>query len=58
MRIEVYQLGGAHVAMLHDGPLAPGLHSFPLATRGLPAGVYLITLQAAQEQVTRTMLLQ
>ena len=41
-RIDVLDVLGRVAAILHDGTLAAGAHSFSLSTERLPAGVYVI----------------
>ena len=41
-RIDVLDVLGRVVAVLHKGPLAVGAHSFSLSTERLPAGVYVV----------------
>ena len=41
-RIDVLDVLGRVVAVLHEGPLAVGAHSFSLSTELLPAGVYVV----------------
>ena len=41
-RIDVLDVLGRVVAVLHDGTLAAGAHSFSLSTERLPAGVYVV----------------
>jgi probable HAF family extracellular repeat protein len=40
--VDVYDVAGHQVAMLHDGPLDPGPHTFHLDGRGLSSGLYFI----------------
>ncbi|MFN8178891.1 MAG: T9SS type A sorting domain-containing protein [bacterium] len=42
VHVSVYDVLGRRVAVLHDGPLATGPHSFLLDGRGLPSGTYFI----------------
>lgn len=46
--VAVYDVLGRRVAVLHDGLLAAGEHTFPLATSGLPAGVYLVRAEGEE----------
>ena len=41
-RVTVSDVLGRVVAVLHDGTLAAGAHSFSLSTERLPAGVYVV----------------
>jgi flagellar hook capping protein FlgD len=59
VRVEVLDLLGARVALLHDGPLGPGEH--PFRWRGLTdrgeranAGVYTVMLRSGAMKVSRT----
>lgn len=45
-RISVVDALGRRVAVLHDGPLAGGEQSFAFDTSALPAGVYVVRLEA------------
>lgn len=40
VRVDVYDVAGRRVARLHDGPLLPGRHAFPLDASRLAPGVY------------------
>lgn len=51
VKVAVYDALGRHVAVLHDGLLLPGSHSFSYKAEGLPSGVYL--MQATGESVSR-----
>ena len=42
----VYDALGRRMALVHDGPLAPGTSSFRLDTSGWPAGAYVIRASA------------
>src|SRR5690606_32444976 len=46
-QVTVYDMLGRKVALLHDGPLAAGEHSWRFEGRGLPAGGYLVRAEAA-----------
>jgi len=52
-RVSVHDALGREVAMLHDGPLAAGLHAFPLGTAGLPPGLYHVILTTPGSTVMR-----
>ena len=45
-RLAVYDALGRVVVVAHDGPLAAGRHAVSLDTARLPAGVYLVRLDA------------
>lgn len=40
--VSVYDALGRRVAVLHDGPLAAGAHTFTLDTSGMPSGTYVV----------------
>ncbi|MEM8600145.1 MAG: Ser-Thr-rich GPI-anchored membrane family protein [Bacteroidota bacterium] len=42
VRVEVFDVLGRRVAMLHDGPLSAGAHLLALDAVRLPAGVYVV----------------
>lgn len=44
VRVELLDALGRRVAVLADGPLAPGPHAIEVDTAGLPAGVYMVRL--------------
>jgi len=61
-RLEIFNLQGQRVGVVHDGPLAAGRHSFLFngytASGGpLASGLYFYRLQAQGRQETRRMLL-
>ncbi len=41
-RVNMYDVLGRRVLLLHDGPLAAGEHSLPLDASALPPGLYLV----------------
>lgn len=41
-RVEAFDVLGRRVAVLHDGPLPPGVHRLTLGGARLPAGVYVV----------------
>lgn len=51
--LEVYDLAGRRVGVIHEGGLAAGRHSLAWDTTGYPAGVYLIRLGSGGESVVR-----
>ncbi len=54
-RLVVYDALGREVAVLHDGPLAPGEHAVRFETGALPAGVYVARLVTASGAESRTL---
>lgn len=57
VRVEVFDLLGRRVALLHDGPLAAGTpHRFAFEASRLPSGTYLLRAEgeafARQQQIT------
>lgn len=46
LRLDVYDMAGAHVAQLCDRPLSAGMHYFTLDAQDLPAGGYLARASA------------
>ena len=55
VRVEVFDALGRGVAVLHDGPLAAGEHSFGLDVAALPVGVYAVRVTAEAASATRTL---
>ncbi len=55
--LRVYDLSGRTVATLHDGLLAPGVHSFAFDASSLSSGIYFYTLQVDGDSQTRRMVL-
>ena len=52
--VDLVDLLGRRVAVLHDGPLAGGAaHRFVIAVGALPAGVYVVRVSGADTQQTR-----
>lgn len=51
--IAAYDVLGRRVALLHNGPLTAGTHTFSLDTAGLPAGVYVVRATAGTSAVTQ-----
>lgn len=47
-RLEVFDLAGRRVAVLHDGPLPAGRHEFAWQPRELGSGVYLARVSTLQ----------
>lgn len=45
VRVEVYDVLGRAVAVLHEGPLGAGEHALSFEAAGLPAGLYLVRVE-------------
>ena len=56
-RLAVYDLLGREVAVLVDGAMQAGRHEVRFDAGSLASGMYLYSLDAGQERLTRTMLL-
>ncbi len=57
VNLSVFDLMGRQIAVLVDGPMAPGEHSVTFDGTGLSSGAYLIQLVVGGERVTRMMTL-
>ena len=55
--LQIFDLLGRRVALLHDGELGAGYHRFEWNATGYSSGVYLCTMHAAMRTHTRTMVL-
>lgn len=55
--LRVYDLLGRDVAVLVDGPMAPGAHSVTFDATGLPSGIYVVRLSDGIRSATRRILL-
>ncbi|MEO1571743.1 MAG: T9SS type A sorting domain-containing protein [Bacteroidota bacterium] len=53
-RVVVYDVLGRVVAVLSDGPLEPGRHTFEMTTTTLAAGVYVVRAVSGQGVATQT----
>ena len=53
VRVAVYDVLGREVAVVADGPRGAGAHGVAVGTAGLPAGVYVVRLDADGAAVTR-----
>jgi|GEM_PF-3139701 len=51
--VAVYDLLGRRVAVLHEGPMAAGVHALAWDARGLAGGVYVVRATGAQGTRTR-----
>jgi hypothetical protein len=49
----VYDVLGRRVALLHEGALEAGLHTFRLDGQGFPPGVYVVRAEAGGVVATR-----
>ncbi len=56
-QIELVDLLGRSVAIIADGPLATGSHSFAWEPDGLPAGIYICRVQSPAGTAARTLVL-
>ncbi|MEM9998114.1 MAG: T9SS type A sorting domain-containing protein [Bacteroidota bacterium] len=52
-RLEIFDVRGRSVAVLHDGALAPGVHIRALDTNSWPAGVYVCRLTTPDTVTTQ-----
>jgi hypothetical protein len=57
VRLAVYDMLGREVAVLLNGPVAPGLHSVSWNAAGMPSGNYFYRLQTELYTATRKLLL-
>ncbi len=55
--LEVLNLTGRRVAVLHDGPAMPGRHTFYWNAEGKPAGMYLFNLRWTGGSLARKVVL-
>jgi hypothetical protein len=53
VRLSIYSITGALVALLGDGPQTPGRHTETWNAAGCPAGVYLLRLVAGNVHITK-----
>jgi hypothetical protein len=53
-RIDVFDVLGRRIALVHSEHLAVGSHSLPLDTGSWPAGVYMVRIAADDAVVTTT----
>lgn len=53
LRLTVVDATGRDVAVLHDGTLAAGAHTFPLDTGALAAGVYVVRVEGEGVHLAR-----
>lgn len=52
--VTVLDALGRQVAVLHDGSLAAGTHTFPAASASLAPGLYTVRAEAGSSRLTRT----
>jgi len=57
VRLAIYNLLGAEVAVLHDAVLAPGIHTLSWNATDLPAGIYIAVLSDGQSTLKQKLLL-
>lgn len=57
VRLEVFNVLGQRVAMLHDGMQAAGTHTAQFDGSALSSGIYLVRMQAAGQVFTNKMML-
>lgn len=55
IQLEVFNLMGQRVAVLHDGPQAAGIHTVSFDATALASGVYIYRLQSAGSSLIRKM---
>lgn len=55
--VKAYDVLGRAVATLHDGPLAATQHQFGLEARGLPTGVYFVSVRSGDFSQTKKVVL-
>lgn len=55
--LEVMDLTGRRVALLHDGPAMQGIRTYHWNARNVPAGVYLINLKWTEGSIARKVVL-
>jgi hypothetical protein len=55
--VGVYDVLGRQVALLHEGALRAGAHTFRLDGGGLPAGVYVVRVEGGGTLAARTVTL-
>jgi hypothetical protein len=53
VHVEVFDVLGREVAVLHEGSLGAGAHRLRLDTASLPTGVYVVRAVAGGERITR-----
>lgn len=52
VRVTLFNLLGRVVGRVHEGTLQPGIHSLPVGTSLLPAGVYMLRIDVEGEMLT------
>ncbi len=58
VRIEVFDLLGRRVRMVHDGVLAAGSHRVIISTSELSSGVYIVRVMGEQNRQTRRLVVR
>jgi len=56
--LKIYDLHGRMIATLMDEQKQTGEYTMRFDTSNLPAGVYMVRLQAGEERVVRKLLVQ
>jgi hypothetical protein len=57
VQLQVFDLLGRNVATLVDGPMASGQHQVSFDASDLTSGLYLYTITAGTQRISRTMTL-
>ncbi len=57
VKLDIFDVLGQHVATLMDGPLNAGAHHAEFSGANLPSGMYFYQLRAADQILTRRMML-
>lgn len=58
VQVEVFDLLGRRIQMLHDGTLAAGTHPLTLDASRLPGGLYVVRARGISAQATRRLVVQ
>lgn len=58
VRVEVFDLLGRRVALVHDGPLGEGAHPFTVESGGWAGGLYVVRARGEGVQATRRLVVQ
>ena len=57
LRLAIHSVDGRRIALLHDGPVSAGTHAFHWNATGLPAGMYIASLDASGMHARATIML-